>query len=249
MRRSAAFTHFRSAVGVLCATLCSAVGAQIVCTDTQGRAMLVTAAAIAQLSGYRCASAPPSVGQRARDVLGLDRPPLVAAPPRAAGALQWVHVESGALRLAPPRRPALVEAGLRAERPALDAMIASAAREHGHDGQLLRAIIHVESNFDSSAVSRKGAIGLMQVMPATGKRLGVEDPRLQLFDPEINVRAGARYLRLLMDMFPDKPQLAIAAYNAGENAVLRHGRQIPPYRETREYVQRVLAQYEIYRSQ
>ena len=125
-------------------------------------------------------------------------------------------------------------------------MIAGAAHRFGHDSRLIKAIIHVESNFNAAAVSRKGAIGLMQVMPATGERLGVDDPGSQLFDAETNVHAGAKYLRFLMDLFPNELHLAIAAYNAGEGAVLRHGRRVPPFRETQAYVQRVLAQYETY---
>ncbi len=132
---------------------------------------------------------------------------------------------------------------------ALEGMISVAARKYGHDVDLLRAIVHVESHFNPEALSPKGAIGLMQVMPATGRRLGVDTPRKSLFDPATNLDAGARYLRLLMDMFPDRPDLAVAAYNAGEGAVLRHRRQVPPFPETQAYVRDVMSAYERYRDQ
>jgi hypothetical protein len=98
-------------------------------------------------------------------------------------------------------------------------------------------VIAVESEFDQWAVSSKGARGLMQLMPATARRFGVAD----VFDARQNVFAGAQYLRVLLDQFGGDVALALAAYNAGENAVLRYG-GIPPYRETRGYVQKVQAQ-------
>jgi len=118
-------------------------------------------------------------------------------------------------------------------------MVAQAAREYQLDEALLHAVISTESGYEPRAVSPKGAIGLMQVMPATGKRFGV----VNLNDPAQNVAAGARYLRVLLRQFDNDLQLVLAAYNAGENAVLRHGKRIPPYRETRQYVPRVLALY------
>ena len=120
------------------------------------------------------------------------------------------------------------------------AIVAQAARTYQIDEALLHAVISTESGYDPRAVSPKGAIGLMQVMPATGKRFGV----VNLTDPSQNVEAGARYLRVLLRQFNNDLQLVLAAYNAGENAVLRHGRRIPPYRETRQYVPRVLALYQ-----
>ncbi|MFB3817756.1 MAG: lytic transglycosylase domain-containing protein [Candidatus Methylomirabilales bacterium] len=114
-------------------------------------------------------------------------------------------------------------------------LIDQIAAQHAVDPQLVRAIIRVESNFEPLAISRKGAQGLMQLMPATAGRFAVGNP----FDPAENIRGGVRYLRTLLDMFPGKLSLALAAYNAGENAVLKH-RGIPPYRETQDYVARVL---------
>ena len=123
-----------------------------------------------------------------------------------------------------------------------------AARTHGVDYNLLKAVIATESGFDPRAVSPKGAVGLMQVMPATAERWGLAgDARTplekKLTDPRTNVRIGARYLRHLIDLFPDQLELAVAAYNAGEGAVQRAGNRVPDYRETRNYVQTVLQLY------
>jgi soluble lytic murein transglycosylase-like protein len=100
-------------------------------------------------------------------------------------------------------------------------------------------VIAVESGFNSRALSKAGAVGLMQLMPATALRFGVSDP----YDPLQNVRAGAQYLRFLIDRFGNDLSLALAAYNAGEQAVDRNGGQIPPYSETQAYVPRVLKIY------
>jgi soluble lytic murein transglycosylase-like protein len=110
--------------------------------------------------------------------------------------------------------------------------IDSIARRHGVDPLLVRAVIRVESNFDPRAVSPKGAAGLMQLMPETAQRYGVDNR----FDPAQNIDGGVRYLRDLMAMFPGNLSLALAAYNAGEGAVLKYGRRIPPYPETQQYV-------------
>ena len=104
---------------------------------------------------------------------------------------------------------------------------------------LLRAVIVVESGFNSRAVSKRGAVGLMQLMPATATRFGVSNP----FDPKQNIHAGARYLKFLIDRFGHNVRLALAAYNAGEEAVDRNGGQIPPFSETMAYVPRVLKIY------
>jgi soluble lytic murein transglycosylase-like protein len=113
--------------------------------------------------------------------------------------------------------------------------VEQAAREFGLDASLLHAVIGVESGHSAAAVSAKGAIGLMQLMPPTARRFGVADA----YDPLQNIRGGARYLRYLLDLFGGDVELALAAYNAGENAVLRHGRRVPPFRETIEYVRKV----------
>lgn len=120
---------------------------------------------------------------------------------------------------------------------AYDDMIEEVAREHAVAPHLVRAVIKVESNFEPNARSPKGAIGLMQVMPATGRRFGAND----LKDPRANLGAGTRYLRWLLNRFDEDLTLAVAAYNAGEGAVEKYGRQVPPYPETRNYVRKVLA--------
>lgn len=117
-----------------------------------------------------------------------------------------------------------------------DAHIDAAASLHGVSRELVRAIIQVESAFDRRAVSTAGARGLMQLMPATARRLGVSDS----FDPRQNIFAGTRYLRLLLDTYLGDVSLAAAAYNAGEDAVARYG-GIPPFRETKDYVRKVRA--------
>jgi hypothetical protein len=108
---------------------------------------------------------------------------------------------------------------------------------------LLHAVIQVESAYNSNAVSPKGAVGLMQLMPATAERFGVTDPT----DASSNVYGGARYLRYLLELFNDDLNLALAAYNAGENAVKRYDNEIPPYRETKNYVKKVRKLYHAYR--
>ncbi len=105
---------------------------------------------------------------------------------------------------------------------------------------LLRAVIVVESGFNARAVSKAGAVGLMQLMPATARRYGVSDR----FDPEQNVHAGARYLQALIKRYGSDIKIALAAYNAGEEAVDRCGRCIPRYRETQAYVPRVWRMYQ-----
>ncbi|MFO7762378.1 MAG: lytic transglycosylase domain-containing protein [Wenzhouxiangellaceae bacterium] len=112
--------------------------------------------------------------------------------------------------------------------------VRGAAEVYGVDEALIRAIMHAESWFDVTAVSRAGAEGLMQLMPGTQARFGVSDP----FDPLDNISAGVAYLAELLERFENDWELAVAAYNAGETAVRRHG-GIPPYAETREYVRRV----------
>jgi len=117
-------------------------------------------------------------------------------------------------------------------------LINQIAMEEGINPELIRAIIKAESNFDPRAVSRKGGQGLMQLMPGTAGRYAVTN----VFDPETNIRGGVRYLRFLHDLFPGQLTLALAAYNAGENVVLRYN-GVPPYTETRQYVNRVLRFY------
>lgn len=121
--------------------------------------------------------------------------------------------------------------------------ILAAAKATKVDAALIRAVISVESGYNPSARSRAGAVGLMQLMPETAKRYGVTD-RL---DPAQNIHGGARYLRDLKVMFDNNLQLVLAAYNAGEEAVMKYGKRIPPYRETAAYVPKVLSHYRKFR--
>lgn len=118
-------------------------------------------------------------------------------------------------------------------------MLEDVATECRLDPKLLYAVIEVESGYDPVALSTKGAGGLMQIMPATARRFGVTD----LFDPHENARAGAKYLSWLIGFFRGNIELALAGYNAGEQAVIQSGYRIPPYAETRNYVARVLRHY------
>jgi soluble lytic murein transglycosylase-like protein len=115
--------------------------------------------------------------------------------------------------------------------------ILAAATTHGVDSALVHAVIAAESNYQKNAVSPKGAIGLMQVMPGTGARYGVQ--RATLAKPDTNIVTGTRYLAELLEMFEGNLELALAGYNAGENAVIRYGMRIPPFAETKAYVARV----------
>jgi soluble lytic murein transglycosylase-like protein len=122
---------------------------------------------------------------------------------------------------------------------AFDPFIETASREAQVQPQLVRAIIVVESAFNPKAVSRKGAVGLMQVLPETARRYGVSNA----YDPEQNIIAGTRYLRDLIARYGNDLELVLAAYNAGADAVERYGKHIPPYTETRQYVPAVLSIY------
>jgi soluble lytic murein transglycosylase-like protein len=182
-----------------------------------------------------------AMGAESARVLGLDAiaPPIVVGevPRRAPGgaarqapAIAGVPVQAAAARVVGGMRPV-------AQAPTpFDVLIEEAAIEHAVSADLVRAVVKVESNFQPHARSPKGAIGLMQVMPATGKRFGAVD----LHDPRTNIQAGTRYLRWLLTRFGEDLTLALAAYNAGEGAVEKHGRKVPPYAETRDYVGKVL---------
>ncbi|MHB8624072.1 MAG: lytic transglycosylase domain-containing protein [Sulfuricaulis sp.] len=122
-------------------------------------------------------------------------------------------------------------------------LVARAAREHQIDRALLQAVIAAESGYDRYAISRKGAVGLMQLTPETARRYGVRN----LYDPAENIQGGAQYLRDLMRRFNNNLSLTLAAYNAGEDAIVRYGNRVPPYRETRQYVPRVMDLYQWYR--
>jgi len=140
-----------------------------------------------------------------------------------------------AMAVTPAEGPAITKPASRAD---LQDLVRRISAEQGVDPRLVHALVTVESGYQPSAVSPKGALGLTQLMPATAKRLHVTKP----FDPEQNVRAGVRELSRLIDRYAGDLPRALAAYNAGEGAVDRY-RGVPPYRETRGYVQRILSLY------
>lgn len=123
-----------------------------------------------------------------------------------------------------------------------DDVINEAAKRNDLSSSLLKALIHVESYFDPKAVSKKGAIGLCQIMPQNLERLQISDP----FDPWENIMGGARYLKAMLDRFSGQLPLALAAYNAGPQAVERYN-DIPPYPETKNYVQKVMKYFHLYK--
>lgn len=129
---------------------------------------------------------------------------------------------------------------LRAKRQmrVLSSLIYHQSKKHGIDESLVKAVIYTESYFNPHATSRKGASGLMQLMPATGEKYGVSD----LYNPRQNIIAGIKHLQYLMTLFPNNIKLVIAAYNAGENAVTKY-KGIPPYRETQGYVKKVMKHF------
>jgi len=182
--------------------------------------------------------------------LCLGPPSLPPAPPAALTlppeAVQELVVSSPAVAdPAPPPSPARVFQGPLAVvrfppklRGQLDHLVQKYAQQHGVDENLVRAVLRQESGGNPVAVSPKGAMGLMQLMPETAVFLGVADP----FDPEQNLAGGVKYLKLCLKRFQDNPVLALAAYNAGPEAVARYG-GCPPYRETLDYVARVMASY------
>jgi soluble lytic murein transglycosylase-like protein len=175
---------------------------------------------------------------------------LGAAAPAQAQIYSWRDA-NGNLVLS-NRRPATTTkvasyavpqtSGLRATRAvpserarAYDGLIIEHSRTNGVRAELVRAVVQVESGFNPSARSPKGAMGLMQLMPATARQYGVKNA----FNPAENVRAGVAYLRELLDRYQNNEELALAAYNAGPGAVDKHGQSVPPYRETQSYVSQI----------
>ena len=121
----------------------------------------------------------------------------------------------------------------------IDAYIIDSSRRYRVDPLLIYAQMGTESSYKLKALSNKGASGLMQLMPATARRLGV----VNIYDPKENIEGGVKYMRILLDMFDQDVNLALAGYNAGEGAVIKYGYEIPPYNETQDYVRRITARY------
>ncbi len=174
----------------------------------------------------------------------------------AAGTTHFSNIPDDSRYTLVARTPALEGSvpGADARRAALwlarsadyDATIQRAAQAASIHAELVRAVIVVESGFNPRAISRRGAIGLMQLMPGTARLYGA----FNAFDPEQNIHAGARYLAALLSRYGAKHlDLVLAAYNAGESAVERYGRRVPPYRETRAYVPNVMKVYNALRAQ
>lgn len=123
--------------------------------------------------------------------------------------------------------------------PLHDSYIVDSSRRYGIDPLLIYSQMHQESSFKLNATSPKGASGLMQLMPGTARRFGVTN----IYDPKQNIEAGVKYMRWLLDTFNGDVVLALAGYNAGEGAVMKYGNNVPPYRETQEYVRRISVRY------
>lgn len=166
---------------------------------------------------------------------------LAACLPLAGHAQVYATLDQyGQLQVSPaPVQGAMRFDPGRAYAPRPPAMVEQVAAEYAVDARLLHAVIQVESNYNAAAHSPAGALGLMQVIPSTGRRFGARD----LLDPLQNLRAGTAYLVWLDRHFGGDLSLVLAAYNAGEGAVRRHGRRIPPYAETQSYVKRVRQVY------
>jgi hypothetical protein len=191
---------------------------------------LAAASIAAQADIYRCT--------------GVDGVPMFTNVPADPRCRTVVHTDKRASGTDPVTQVVLdrnARRVTRIDRARWDAEIREAARQHGVDAALIHAVISAESAYDPFARSSQGARGLMQLIPETGARYGATN----LLDPAQNIDAGTRYLKDLIAQF-GKLDLALAAYNAGEGAVQRHG-AIPPYPETRAYVPRVLAYYKRYR--
>jgi soluble lytic murein transglycosylase-like protein len=177
-------------------------------------------------------------------------PAAVPAPARAEvivvvndkGRPVYINEEDAELRQAARTGGAKAALSLMEKRkqamPGIETHIEGVAKTHKVDPALVRAVIEVESAWNPRAVSHKGALGLMQLMPATAAKYGVRNA----FDPKENVSGGVRHLRFLLDLFGDDVRLALAAYNAGENAVARYN-GVPPYNETRAYIRRLETLY------
>lgn len=175
-----------------------------------------------------------------RQMAGIGRPEADGGP--------WM-ASMPAYRIieAPPRRlyaylPPLAGEGSLVRRAALRPLIHSAALRQGLDPVLVDCLVNAESRHQARARSPKGALGLMQIMPTTAQRYGVFDVR-SLMTPEVNLDVGTRHLRSLLQRFNGRVDLALAAYNAGEGAVVRHGNRVPPYSETRNYVRDITREY------
>lgn len=246
-------SRMRAARRMLASVLALSAGAAMAagaydCRLPGGAALLVVGADIAQRFPSIGSSCNAAAWTPARDVAlpgwpdtsAIAAARVIHAPaprdiyaPTAGAALPGMRWPEGGARRGPGISP-------RAE--ALSPIIESAAQRHAIDPHLVRAVIQVESGYSPRARSPKGAMGLMQLMPATAARFGAASED-DILSPAVNVDVGVRYLRFLADRFGGRTDLVLAAYNAGEGAVIRHGYRVPPYRETQDYVRKVLDLY------
>jgi soluble lytic murein transglycosylase-like protein len=213
-KRSHNSAHFAILAGLICAALLCAVGAQAQIAkipNNDGRILFVNA----------------------------EPPPLLKLSSRRTANLLGATAARSTVYLPPDTSlTGKLRPSLNLDRDGAEKLVREAAERHSVDPALIRAVIETESNWNPSAISRKGAVGLMQLIPTTAQRFGVND----LYSPQQNVDAGVRYLKTLLERYNGNLDLALAAYNAGEGAVDRaHG--VPSFRETRNYVQRVQSAY------
>lgn len=209
-------------------------------------------AATPELDAETCAAlrgAAPAKFSLGLEACGAEAPAAPAPLPRARQAQQLQMYDPAPAPPAPAASAAPVAAPATRRWPAslaralqLAPVVDEVALAENLDPLLLHAIAHVESRHDAAAVSHAGARGVLQLMPATAARYGVQG-RSALHDAPTNLQAGARHLAMLQRRYGGELDLVLAAYNAGEGAVERHGRRVPPYRETQDYVRRVLGEY------
>jgi soluble lytic murein transglycosylase-like protein len=196
------------------------------------------------------ASAPKAAKPVLAAQMGVYRHTSSRLLPVGAGARTAQPAMAGKPQTQPRTAPSSRSPGaqpLRTSSPVgLAPLVDRTAQEHDIDPLLLHSIARVESRHQPDAISHAGARGLMQVIPPTARRFGVDGAE-QLHDPQTNLRVSARYLKTLQQRFGNDLELVLAAYNAGEGAVEKHGRKIPPYRETQDYVRKVLSEYALLR--
>lgn len=186
------------------------------------------------VAAYVLAGAVPAANADVYTYVGSDKVIVLTNSRPQNQAAEVLVAERPVPALPPDRQP-----GAAGKRSRFDGTIDAAARAFGLDGALLHAIIAVESGYRVQALSPRGAAGLMQLMPDTARDFGAAD----VFDPVQNINGGARYLRYLLDKYDNQLDIVLAAYNAGEKALLKYGRKIPPFKETIRYVEQVQSRY------
>lgn len=207
--------------------------------------LMSAVSALAQSNLYQFDNFDIKNGVRIQSRVESIRPRSIKNPPAAANSESKVRLTS---RVYPqpnsiPLHNGTALDGFTTGNSQVDSFIVDSGTRNGVDPVLLYAIMHQESSFKPRAMSYKGARGLMQLMPPTAARFGVTN----IYDPRQNIEGGARYMRFLLKYFGGNVKLALAGYNAGEGAVEKYGRQIPPYQETQEYVRRIYRRYALIR--